>query len=538
MATIIPFLSMKTTMKTTDTRLRGRQRVFAGQPFNRIGSLVFWLATMITSALLCAAWAADDHGDSPATATVVTPDSRIVGNIESAGDEDYFQIDLPIEGTLIVDTRADTVGSLLDNNGNELATDDNSGPNVRIERFVPAGTYYVRVRPHSSADTGMYLLLVYFSPVEFVGRWVGGWLDDVAVSGHYAYVADWEGSLQVIDVSDPTNPVGVGGCETGEEAWAVAVAVSGHYAYSVGWRAGLEVIDVSDPANPVWVGGCRIGARARDVAVSDHYVYVAADDEGGLEVIDVSNPANPVRVGGCETGEEAWAVALSGDYAYVTEWNGLAEWGGLVVIDVSDPANPVRVGICEIGDLAEGVAVLGDYAYVAAGDAGLEVIDVSDPANPVRVGGCKTGRSATGVAVLGHYAYVALWGHGLGVIDVSDPANPVWLDDSDTFSDATGVAISGHYVYVAAWRDGLEIFRIPESRMEPPRFDGPFRLTAEGFEAWLETPTAGTYRVEVSRDLRSWETLVTLTNVSGRVRVLDPAAKGAAQRFYRTVQVP
>jgi len=142
-------------MKTTDTRLRGRRRVFAGQPFNRIGSLVFWLATMITSALLCEARAADDHGDSPATATVVMLHNTIVGKIESAGDEDYFRIDLPVEGTLIVYTirAADDVGSLLDSSGNELATDDNSGSglNFRIEQFVPAGTYYVRVRPHSSS---------------------------------------------------------------------------------------------------------------------------------------------------------------------------------------------------------------------------------------------------------------------------------------------------------------------------------------------------------------------------------------------------
>ena len=79
--------------------------------------------------------------------------------------------------------------------------------------------------------------------------------------------------------------------------------------------------------------------------------------------------------------------------------------------------------------------------------------------------------------------------------------------------------------------------RIPISAC-PSANDSPFRLTAEGFEAWLEVPTVGTYRVEVSSDLRSWESLVTLTNVSGRVRVLDPTAKDAPQRFYRAVQVP
>jgi len=92
---------------------------------------------------------------------------------------------------------------------------------------------------------------------------------------------------------------------------------------------------------------------------------------------------------------------------------------------------------------------------------------------------------------------------------------------------AVPVAVAGPYAYVADRNWGLQILRI-----EPvPRLDGPFGLTAEGFAAWLNAPVAGTYRIEVSSDLAAWETLVTLTNVSGRVRVVDAAATSAAQRF-------
>jgi len=136
--------------------------------------------------------------------------------------------------------------------------------------------------------------------------------------------------------------------------------------------------------------------------------------------------------------------------------------------------------------------------------------------------------------VSGHYAYVADGEAGLQVIDVSDPANPRRVGGYDTPGRAVDVAVSGDYAYVADGNWGLQILRI-----EPvPRLDGPFGLTAEGFAAWLNAPVAGTYRVEASGDLRTWETLVTLTNVSGRVRVVDPAATSAAQRFYRAVRVP
>jgi len=122
---------------------------------------------------------------------------------------------------------------------------------------------------------------------------------------------------------------------------------------------------------------------------------------------------------------------------------------------------------------------------------------------------------------------------------VSDPANPIRVGGYDTYGQSVGVTVFGPYAYVADGEWGLQIFRIGDAPPPPvPRLDGPFGLTAEGFEARLDVPVAGTYRVETSGDLRSWESLVTLTNVSGRVRFLDPAATGTAQRFYRAVRVP
>jgi hypothetical protein len=244
-------------------------------------------------------------------------------------------------------------------------------------------------------------------------------------------------------------------------------------------------------------------------------------------------------VGGYATDGYAQAVAVSGRYAYVAD--GVA---GLQVVDVSDPANPRRVGGYDTPTGANGVAVSGSYAYVAGAsgsfsvDAFLEVLDVSDPANPRRVGGYDTLWSAEGVAVSGPYAYVAAKEAGLQVVDVSNPAKPVRVGGYDTPGPARAVAVSGNYAYVADGKLGLQILRIGEAATPPLRIEGPLRLTGEGFESWLSVPTAGTYRVESSGDLRSWETLVTLTNVSGRVRVVDPAATSAAQRFYRAVRLP
>ena len=96
---------------------------------------------------------------------------------------------------------------------------------------------------------------------------------------------------------------------------------------------------------------------------------------------------------------------------------------------------------------------------------------------------------------------------------------------------AYGVAVSGNYAYVADAGWGLQIFRV----YLRPYFDSQMQLRDDGFEAWLQTRAPGNYRVEVSADLQNWQTLMTLTNVTGRVRIFDPYATNATQRFYRAV---
>ncbi len=292
-----------------------------------------------------------------------------------------------------------------------------------------------------------------------------GYAQDVAVSGGYAYVAwyycDYDtcvGGLDVIDVSNPAAPVRTGGWAM-DWYWAPeAVAVSGDYAYLADWFNGLQVIDISNPAAPVGLGWCA-GVYAYDVAVSGGYAYVVhwpdASVDAEFEVIDISNPAAPFRVGGISTNAYD-AVAVSGVYAY------LAGSSGLQVIDISDPAAPVRVGGYASGD-AYDVAISGDYAYVAASELGLEVIDISNPAAPVRVGGYNTSGFAHGAAVSEGYVYVAdsnglvilrvAWEDidGDGVPNDSDNCPSVWNPDQAD-SNADGIGDACETRVITAWR--------------------------------------------------------------------------------------
>ena len=78
-------------------------------------------------------------------------------------------------------------------------------------------------------------------------KWPQGGAYNVKVAGNHAYLAVGEGGIAAFDVSDPKNPVRVGGCDT--PGIAYAVAVSGNYAYVADGTNGLQVIDVSNPTN-------------------------------------------------------------------------------------------------------------------------------------------------------------------------------------------------------------------------------------------------------------------------------------------------
>ncbi|MCS7337090.1 MAG: hypothetical protein NZ739_02480 [Verrucomicrobiae bacterium] len=94
-----------------------------------------------------------------------------------------------------------------------------------------------------------------------------------------------------------------------------------------------------------------------------------------------------------------------------------------------------------------------------------------------------------------------------------------------------GIAVAGEYLYVADGPWGLQILRMGAP---PPVWSAP-ALATNGFEANLTVNALGTYRIEWSEDLRTWTPLRTLTNISGTVRVVDPAALNTPKRFYRAV---
>ncbi|MCB4782587.1 MAG: pre-peptidase C-terminal domain-containing protein, partial [Sulfurovum sp.] len=110
----------------------------------------------------------DDYGNTIGDARTVSLGNTTLGNINVAGDEDYFKIVIPSAGTLTVKTTGstDTYGYLLDASNSEIESNDDGGldRNFQISKFITtAGTYYVKVKHHDpSENMGAYSLVTYF----------------------------------------------------------------------------------------------------------------------------------------------------------------------------------------------------------------------------------------------------------------------------------------------------------------------------------------------------------------------------------------
>jgi PKD repeat protein len=196
---------------------------------------------------------------------------------------------------------------------------------------------------------------------------------DIEVSGNYAYVVCTSGDFFIEDISNPSSPILKGSID--DLGQLNNVVISGNYAY-ISTYSGVDGVDISVPSSPSEIGYYGVPEYTQDVYISEKYMYVIfdADSAWDLEIVDVSNPFSPIFRGsyGYNESSELYAdndIAFSGNYAY------LAVSTGLEIVDVSSHSSPKLAGIYNVVGGKKEVAVVGNYVYLATGD-GLSILRV------------------------------------------------------------------------------------------------------------------------------------------------------------------
>ena len=335
----------------------------------------------------------------------------------------------------------------------------------------------------------------------------------------YALVAAYgDDGLQIIDITNPLDPVpaafvadGEGGFEELEGARYVTATTIGSSTYALVTASsddGLQIINVTDPSNPAPTGSINSisGSILHDprgiatfTAGSSTYAIVAMH-EGFIHIIDITDPSTPDPVASVHRGIDglynlngargiATVTIGSSTYALVASYYN----NGILIMNVTSPSQPVPVAAVQndqgsrLGGASSVTTVaIGSSTYALVGaqtDHAVQIINITDPSSPESVAFAQDGiggfdrlsyPETITTVTLGSstYAVVAGWNDGIQVINITDPSNPIPAASVGNFDakfgnfafpeDIVAVAIDSKvYVLAAAYvSDSVPIINV------------------------------------------------------------------------------
>jgi len=319
-----------------------------------------------------------------------------------------------------------------------------------------------------------------------------------------------DNGVQIIDISDPTNIIATDAETDGENGFtALAGAVdvdtftigSSTYAIVVAQDdGGITIIDISDPTNIVVTDTKTDGANGFDeinlltgvdtfTIGSSTYAIVtswAGVSLSAVTIIDISDPTNIVVTDSETDGANGFDGFFapydvdtftigSSTYAIVTG----NVFDGVQMFDISDPTNIVATdtetdganGFDELdGAIDVDTFTIGSSTYaivVGLVDNGVQIIDISDPADIVAKDSETDGENgftnleaASGVDTftVGSSTYAIVTGNGVQIIDISDPADIV-ATDAETDGE-NGFTVLGNSSSVETFTIGSSTYAI------------------------------------------------------------------------------
>ena len=245
--------------------------------------------------------------------------------------------------------------------------------------------------------------------------------EEVLSTGQFAYVAEREGPLHVLDISDPADPLKVGeyadhrsfiDLELGEGPILRAIAEGGK---------SYVVLDISSPSSPRLVHSTMASSRYWDLEATAEKVYLL-EDEVGIHIIDAEREEQSVLLKLDGPGLVLDIEVQSNLLYLMVDRKG--EGDVLLVIDVISPANPELLSETPLED-PRALAVSGSTLFLLD-NRQFKIFDVTNPAAPVLVRK-RSERRARDLLAVGGTLYLQSDSSSLRVSDISDPYEPLTL---------------------------------------------------------------------------------------------------------------
>jgi hypothetical protein len=363
----------------------------------------------------------------------------------------------------------------------------------------------------------------------------------IDIRGNYVYLADGPAGLQIIDISNPSNPILTGTYNTRGNTADVKV-LDDNIAY-VADGDGIACIDISNPVNPVLAGSYFYPQNSRRIVVNNHLAYLACADNH-LHIFDVSSSHWPEEICGLPLPGRSLDLSISDTLLFVADDNGgahiinvndarhpaiiaeiacqnatalaakdsllfLADFNHVDIINISNPVQIRPLSQLEIPFPAQRILLNGNYAYIVICDYGLLKADMSNPENPRLVGSMKTGSAIKDLQIRDNYAYVA--DGEFKIIDISNRAFPLIVGNMilPELEIESGFAVSGNYAFISFIGNNIYYFGIVdiENKNAPfltgacatPGYVG--KIAVQGNYAYVTDYSTGVLVIDISNPL-------------------------------------
>ena len=328
----------------------------------------------------------------------------------------------------------------------------------------------------------------------------------------YAFVANNDNGLLIVDISDPTDPKKESEEDTDGHSYGVVLSPDEKYAFVADGENGLVVIDVSDPSSPDTKKVLNIEGNCTKVKLSSdgNYLYVSNTKEGMVDLVNIKDPENAFVEKKFATKGNPERLFVKNNLMYVG--NGVS---GMSTLNVVNDFFPAKISDVDLDYLTLSSKLRSDkkYLFAVTDDPADEksifyAINIEDKVNPdIKGKYTKYDGDAfdTVISSDGKVAYM-VGSDGVYSLDISDPTDISKLDkQKDGYNIGAVLSKDDKYLYVANGKDGIVIYDVSDpsdiSKVSSLDLDGESRkvaLSKDGKTLFVATNDNGLVSVDVS----------------------------------------
>ncbi|NHJ84334.1 MAG: hypothetical protein FK734_02655 [Asgard group archaeon] len=279
---------------------------------------------------------------------------------------------------------------------------------------------------------------------------------------NYTEGVGYSNIIQIIDVHQPESPIVTERYKLLGGEYLIDFKIVGNIAYMLTelailspYRGSVGLLNISDPANPIRLGGSelfslttyRVNFTDR-MCVYNNYIYVSSND---LHVFDCYNSSLPVKVASYPS--SFCDLHIKDDFLYLVS-------NGIKIFSLTNPVNPIFLGeVNSIKNDSVRSVVYDHYVINAFRDSGLEVYDCSDTYHPTICGNYDFPRwrlylkgEIQDIAIINDRLFAG--GSEINIFDLTKPQNLKWISWlSFENQNINQIIVTNNYLYLSDYNN-------------------------------------------------------------------------------------